>query len=136
MIDQTQVTNLVAILIDFYTSNEKDICLLDLDDLGHFTISCTWMFVKFSTLDIGGSPTHWNNSTITECFGLASLLNWLPTRVNLDVSGANVDSILDSLCNQTNKFVDHLFVVYETHVSFVATHYLLVGCSIDDPCFS
>ncbi|GJZ81420.1 RNA-directed DNA polymerase, eukaryota, reverse transcriptase zinc-binding domain protein [Tanacetum coccineum] len=76
-----------------------------------FSVASVRSLIDSHTLDVGSLATRWNRSIPIKVniFLWRLSLNKLPSRVNLDRKGIDVDSLLCPICHEDVETVNHIF---------------------------
>ncbi|GKA16602.1 RNA-directed DNA polymerase, eukaryota, reverse transcriptase zinc-binding domain protein [Tanacetum coccineum] len=80
-----------------------------------FTVASVRSLIDSHTLDVGPIATRWNRSIPIKVnvFLWRMILNKLPSRVNLDRRGIDVESLLCPICHEDVEAVNHILFTCE-----------------------
>ncbi|GJT85273.1 RNA-directed DNA polymerase, eukaryota [Tanacetum coccineum] len=96
---------------DVVLSDHRDSWIWSHDISKGYTVASVRHLIDSRTLDVGPNATRWNRAIPIKVnvFLWRLSLNKLPSRVNLDKKGIDVDSLLCPICNKDVEMVNHLF---------------------------
>nr|GEW84404.1 RNA-directed DNA polymerase, eukaryota, reverse transcriptase zinc-binding domain protein [Tanacetum cinerariifolium] len=88
-----------------------DDCWCGDQSLKSYTIASVRLLIDFHFLGANLNATRWNHSIPIKVnvFMWRAMLNKLPTRVNLDRKGIEIDSLLCPICHEDVETVNHIF---------------------------
>ncbi|GJR88341.1 RNA-directed DNA polymerase, eukaryota, reverse transcriptase zinc-binding domain protein [Tanacetum coccineum] len=92
-------------------SLRRDSWIWSLDISKGYTVASARRLIDSSILDVSLNATRWNQAIPIKVnvFLWRLALNKLPSRVNLDKKGIDVDSLLCPICNDDVETVNHVF---------------------------
>lgn len=92
-------------------NSHKDTWTWSLGVLKGFTVASVRSLIELHFLGANLNATRWNRSIPIKVnvFMWRAMLNKLPTRVNLDRKGIEVDSLLCHICHEDVETVNHIF---------------------------
>ncbi|GJW85560.1 RNA-directed DNA polymerase, eukaryota, reverse transcriptase zinc-binding domain protein [Tanacetum coccineum] len=92
-------------------SDHKDSWLWSLNSSNEYTVASVRALVDANTLVVDTTATRWNRNVPIKVnvFLWRLALNKLPSKVNLDRIGIDVDSTLCSICGEDVETVNHIF---------------------------
>nr|GEV32532.1 RNA-directed DNA polymerase, eukaryota, reverse transcriptase zinc-binding domain protein [Tanacetum cinerariifolium] len=109
-LEMNQFVDLHAKLENIVLTNQDDYWSWTLDPSG-FSVSSVWLLFESKTLDTSPNVTRWiiRIPIKVYIFFWRLMLNKLPSRVNLDRRGIDVDSILCPTCQEDVETINHIF---------------------------
>ena len=110
-IESCQFSDLQQLIGAIELTDQKDTWQWSLDVSNGFSVASVRSLVDSHTLDVGSSATRWNNNIPIKVniFLWRLSLNKLPSRMNLDRKGIEVDSLLCPTCHEDVETVNHTF---------------------------
>nr|GEX44231.1 RNA-directed DNA polymerase, eukaryota, reverse transcriptase zinc-binding domain protein [Tanacetum cinerariifolium] len=111
-IESDQFSDLIQLVGSVVLTEHNDSWQWSLDISKGFSVASACFLIDSHTLDTGSSATRWNNNIPIEvnAFLWRLTLNKLPTKMNLDRKGIDVDSLLCPICLEDIETVNHTFV--------------------------
>ncbi|GKA92822.1 RNA-directed DNA polymerase, eukaryota, reverse transcriptase zinc-binding domain protein [Tanacetum coccineum] len=114
-IESSQLVDLLSAISAINLSDQPDSWVWSLNPAVGFTVASVRKLIDVNILVGSDSPTRWNRSVPIKVnvFLWRLALNKLPTRVNLDRKGIDVDSTLCPICGDDVETINHLFFTCE-----------------------
>ncbi|GKD15026.1 RNA-directed DNA polymerase, eukaryota, reverse transcriptase zinc-binding domain protein, partial [Tanacetum coccineum] len=114
-IESSQLVDLLSAISAINLSDQPDSWVWSLNPAVGFTVASVRKLIDINILVGSDSPTRWNRSVPIKVnvFLWRLALNKLPTRVNLDRKGIDVDSTLCPICGDDVETINHLFFTCE-----------------------
>ncbi|GJU72449.1 RNA-directed DNA polymerase, eukaryota, reverse transcriptase zinc-binding domain protein [Tanacetum coccineum] len=109
--ESSQFNALLSHIGDVVLSDKKDTWEWSLNTSTGITVASVRTLIDANTLDVDSIATHWNRCVPIKVniFLWRLVLNKLPTRVNLDRKGIDVDSTLCPICGDDVETVNQIF---------------------------
>ncbi|GKE22626.1 RNA-directed DNA polymerase, eukaryota, reverse transcriptase zinc-binding domain protein, partial [Tanacetum coccineum] len=110
-IEASKLSSLQNLIRDVVLSDHRDSWIWSYDISKGYTVASVRHLIDSRTLDVGPNATRWNRAIPIKVnvFLWRLSLNKLPSRVNLDKKGIDVDLLLCPICNKDVETVSHLF---------------------------
>ena len=110
-IEASQFTDLRLLIEPVVLSPHRDTWTWSLDVHKGFSVASIRSLIDLHFLGANLNATRWNRSIPIKVnvFMWRAMLNKLPTRVNLDRKGIEVDSLLCPICHEDVETVNHIF---------------------------
>ena len=110
-IEASQFTDLCLLIEPVVLSPHRDTWTWSLDVHKGFSVASIRSLIDLHFLGANLNATRWNRSIPIKVnvFMWRAMLNKLPTRVNLDRKGIEVDSLLCPICHEDVETVNHIF---------------------------
>ncbi|GKA00535.1 RNA-directed DNA polymerase, eukaryota, reverse transcriptase zinc-binding domain protein [Tanacetum coccineum] len=110
-VELLQFNGLMSSIEEVALSDHKDSWLRSLNSSNEYTVASVRALVDANTLVVDTTATRWNcNVPIkVNVFLWRLALNKIPSKLNLDRIGIDVDSTLCSICGEDVKTVNHIF---------------------------
>ncbi|PWA65521.1 reverse transcriptase domain, Reverse transcriptase zinc-binding domain protein [Artemisia annua] len=111
-IEKAQFDDLVNLLVGFKPTDVRDSWTCSLNSLNTYTVSSMRYAIDSSTLVSTIDKVKWNKTLPIKI----NIHSWrlrkdrLPTRLNLDARGIDIDSLCCPVCNDAIESTPHLFV--------------------------
>nr|GEY62656.1 RNA-directed DNA polymerase, eukaryota, reverse transcriptase zinc-binding domain protein [Tanacetum cinerariifolium] len=106
-----QFSALLSSIRDITLSDQDDALVWTLNDSSGFSVASIRCLIDAKTLVVDSNATRWNHyiPIKVNVFLWRLVLNKLPTRVNLDRKGIDVDSVLCPICCVDVETANHVF---------------------------
>ncbi|GJX66455.1 RNA-directed DNA polymerase, eukaryota, reverse transcriptase zinc-binding domain protein [Tanacetum coccineum] len=110
-VELLQFNGLMSSIGEVALSDHKDSWLWSLNSSNEYTVAFVRALVDADTLVVDTTATRWNRNVLIKVnvFLWRLALNKLPSKVNLDRIGIDVDSTLCSICGEDVETVNHIF---------------------------
>ncbi|GJW33835.1 RNA-directed DNA polymerase, eukaryota, reverse transcriptase zinc-binding domain protein [Tanacetum coccineum] len=111
-IELQELSGLVELVTHLHLTNDSDKWTCVLSDSKDFSVRAMRIHISNTTSLLPEVPYRWNNILPSK----VNISSWrifhrrLPTRLNLDKRGIDLDSVLCPICNDNPESEDHIFV--------------------------
>ncbi|GKC03638.1 RNA-directed DNA polymerase, eukaryota, reverse transcriptase zinc-binding domain protein [Tanacetum coccineum] len=111
LVETSQFNALLSSIQDVVLSDQNDSWMWTLNASTGFTVASTRSLIDANSLVVDSNTTRWNRSVPIKIniFLWRLALNKLPTRVNLDRKGIDIDSTLCPICFEDVETINHIF---------------------------
>ncbi|GJX08641.1 putative ribonuclease H-like domain-containing protein [Tanacetum coccineum] len=110
-VESNQFCDLLNIIRGISLSDQRDFWQWSVDSAKGYTVASARSLIDSAILETGSEATRWNRNIPIKVnvFLWRLKLNKLPSRVNLDRRGVDVESILCPICLEDLETVNHFF---------------------------